>query len=113
MTHSGSNKYQKQLIFDLDTVLLRNLFGDSYTGVYYDIRTFLEKHGFDHIEGSSYISQKPLTDVQLARVIISLKQTFPFLNKCVKNMHSANVMDRHSWNDRFDYDGTLDGLEIS
>ncbi len=41
---SGSTKYHKQLIFDLDTVLLRQLFGKTgYTKTYYRIKKFLTK----------------------------------------------------------------------
>ena len=71
-------KYHKQLIFDLDTILLRELYGDSYTDVYYWIRSFLSANGFDHIEGSGYLSREPISDLQLAQILVSLVQKYPF-----------------------------------
>ncbi len=106
-----TGKHYKQLIFDLDTVLLKELYGDDYTEVYYWIRTFLDKKGFDHLEGSGYLSRKMMSDVQLARVIRSLIRKYPFLDKCVKKIHSANVTSKHSWSDYFHYDGTLGDLK--
>ncbi len=108
---SVEHKYHKQLIFDLDTVLLRKLYGESYTDVYYWIRSFLNQNGFDHIEGSGYLSKVPISDLQLAQILIKLVEKYPFLDRCVKEIHSANVSDRHSWSDHFHYDGTLDGYK--
>ena len=47
---SSNHSLRKQLIFDLDTVLLRELYGESYTDVHYWIRSFLSKNGFDQLD---------------------------------------------------------------
>lgn len=98
---------RKQITFDLDTGILKEIHGEkNYTKAYSDIRSFMENNDFEHIEGSVYASQKPIEDLDVLGLIKDLKQEHEYLDKCVRNMHQADIGESHSLSDRFSYDGT-------
>ena len=53
---------KKYLLFDLDTTALKEEFGPKrYTVAYSMIRQFLENCGFEHKQGSGYLSTESLS----------------------------------------------------
>lgn len=98
---------RKQLTFDIDTNIAKEILGEkNYTTAYANIKNFMKNEGWLHIEGSVYMSAKPLSTTQVAHLINSLKKEYPYLTKCIKNMHQSDVSKVHSLNFHFDYDGT-------
>lgn len=102
---------ERQISFDLDTILLRKLFNDNYTYVYEKIKVFMKNNGFKHIEGSVYVSVEPITSPEIEFILNDLKSKMPYLDKCIKEIHIASVIGKHSHSDLFHYDGTLNGLQ--
>lgn len=66
----------------------------------------MEDNDLEHIEGSVYASQKPIEDLDVLGLIKDLKKEHEYLDKCVRNMHQADIGKSHSLSDQFSYDGT-------
>ena len=63
---------KKYLLFDLDTTALKEEFGPKrYTVVYSMIRQFLENCGFEHKQGSGYLSTEPISLSKQSRYLPS------------------------------------------
>lgn len=98
---------RKQLTFDIDTNVAKQILGEhNYTHVYSDIRSFMEKEKWKHIEGSVYVSNVPIDNTDMFWMIQSMKEKYPYLTKCVREMHQADISKVHSLNHYFEYDGT-------
>ncbi len=98
---------RKQVSFDIDTNVAKKIFGEqSYTKIYADIRGFMGKKGWKHIEGSVYMSNHPMTNGDILYMIDEIKEKYPYLEKCVREIHQADVSNVHSLNQYFSYDGT-------
>lgn len=97
---------RKQLIFDIDTKVAEQILGDGYRTLYSDIRIFLDKEQFEHIEGSAYMSKNPMTNLELSNILKYLKVQYPYLEKCVREIHQADISNVHSLSHIFEYDGT-------
>ena len=98
-----ADKKHMQIIFDLDNVLLEEIEKNSSKTIYTKIRTFMKKHGFDHIEYSGYVSQTPITLTTVFQVVTELRITYPILDKVVKEMHVTEVGNTYSLNHLFHY----------
>lgn len=98
---------RKQISFDIDTKVAKRIHGEqSYTRIYNDIRKFMEKEEWKHIEGSVYMSANPMSNSDVAYIIKEMKKQYPYLEKCVREIHQADVSNVHSLNQYFSYDGT-------
>lgn len=98
---------RKQLSFDLDTNVVKKILGEkNYTMAYANIKSYMEDEGWEHIEGSVYMSRKPISTVRVAYLINRLKKKYPYLIKCIRDMHQADISNVHSLDNLFDYDGT-------
>ncbi len=98
---------RKQLTFDIDTNVARKILGEqNYTNIYANIRKFMEREGWKHIEGSVYMSNRPVDNGDVTYLIQDMKKQYPYLDKCVKEMHQTDISKIHSLNYYFEYDGT-------
>lgn len=75
---------KKGINFDLDTEALKEHYpkGDWHNA-YYDVRTYFEENGFEHIQGSGYHSEMPVSEAMAMAVIYKITKKFPWLNYCV------------------------------
>lgn len=97
---------KKQIAFDIDTSVARAILGGNYTKVYSDIRRYLECNGFEHIQGSVYVSKKPMSAVVVTLTINGLLNKFPYISKCVRDMTQTNVGNVSDLSLLFQHDGT-------
>lgn len=50
-----NDNLKKGIYFDLDTARLKEVYKNGdWHNAYYELRSFLEKEGFEHIQGSGY-----------------------------------------------------------
>ena len=88
---------RKAVNFDLDTNALKKVFNSNnpfvYLKGYKQIGTFLKLNGFTHRQWSGYVSEKPLTPVQMITVVKGLNQALPWLKQCVKKFDVTNIGD--------------------
>lgn len=98
---------RKQISFDLDTDICKKILGEEqYTKAYKDIRSFFERNNCLHIEGSVYMSNHEMNNARTVRLLKKLLTEHPYLSKCIKEIHQADVSNVHSLNQYFSYDGT-------
>lgn len=98
---------RKQLTFDIDTNVAKEILGEQkYRTIYINIRKFMESEGWQHIEGSVYMSKKPLSTTKVAWLVDTLKEKYPYLTKCIRDMHQSDISNVHGLHNHFEYDGT-------
>ena len=97
------NKSKKQITFDIDTKIAEIILGKNYNVVYYYLREFL-KDSFVHIEGSVYMSEEPMTNMDISLYIDKLKGEYPYLDKMVRAIHQSDISNVHSILHYFNYD---------
>ena len=75
------------ITFDMDTNCLRdNYHNTSYNNAYYDLRNVLEKHGFEHLQGSVYLGQEGVSEAHGTLAIQELTAKFDWFYPCVSNI---------------------------
>lgn len=78
--------------FDLNTVALKEYYPkDNWNNAYYEVRSFFEAHGFEHIQGSGYHSVKPMSEMDAMGIIYQMAREFSWLNYCVSVCTIADV----------------------
>lgn len=83
---------RKALNFDLDTKALERFYpGESYHQAYYDIRQFLENSGFQHRQGSGYVSKDPISVYKVSLLINDMSEKFPWLKRCTKVVDTTAI----------------------
>ena len=97
----------KQLIFDLDTVWLDKNISGGRSKAYSDIKKFLLDNNFSKIEYSCYLSNNDISDKELTDIITRLKQKYPYLNDCIKDIRYSNMKDFYSLAHLFDHSRKL------
>ena len=75
---------RKGINFDLDTALLKEHYpkGDWHNA-YYDVRSYFEENGFEHIQGSGYHSLMAMSEANAMAMIYKMTQELPWLKYCV------------------------------
>jgi len=83
---------RKSLNFDLDTKKLKEHYlNNNYTEAYNDIKKFLLKNGFEHRQGSGYISEKEISKVKTLDIIKKLNNNHPWLETCCKTFYYSDI----------------------
>lgn len=103
---SNNSLIRRQIMFDLDIKVLEQILGNKYRAVYANIASFLKEKGFDHPQGSGYISRESFSNTEVTDLIFELKDMYPYLEKCIRDIRVANIVDINSLSYIFDYDGT-------
>ena len=93
MASSGS---RKQITFDLCQEALKKYYPHSLTQAYYDIRRFMESHGFEHWQSSVYVSLDKLTTLDVVSLMERLAKELPWLSRCVDEIDVAHIGVQHS-----------------
>jgi len=60
------------------------------------------KNGFSWLQGSVYISKKPVTSAEVTNILDELVVKNPWLNLCMRDCREANIGKEHSKNYIFD-----------
>lgn len=92
------------IVFDLDTELLKNSYhNNSWNNGYADIKRVLNRHRFNNIQGTVYLSE---LGVRQAHGTIALQEVairFDWFEKCVSNVQFYDLAD--DFNAQFIIDG--------
>ena len=85
-------KSHKAINFDLDTKLLEQEHPKKdATVAYKEIGKFLKKHGFEHRQGSGYISKKPMFDTDVKRLVLQMQKQHPWIEKCAQKIDVTSI----------------------
>lgn len=96
---------RKALNFDLDTKKYERITGKKSPQAYYEIRRFLENAGFEHRQGSGYISLNSLNEIQINTIVKDMSNQLLWLKYCVNVFDVTNIGRQHSLLD------TINGVE--
>lgn len=95
------------LIFDIDTLKAKELLGNSYSILYKNIRSFMEQRGFKHIQPSTYESIHTMDYFDVSDCVKALRDKYPVLDKCIKDIRQADVVAVRPLNHLFSYEPPL------
>lgn len=96
-------KTRKQLTFDLDTNALKMYYpSKNWNNAYNVIRTHMENRNFSWLQGSVYVSDKPVTSYNIAKVLKELVEKNNWLNLCMRDCRETDIGREHSKNYLFD-----------
>lgn len=84
---------RKAINFDLDTKEMKNR--GLYPAGYTMLGNTLRKHGFEHRQGSGYISKEKLDSVTVARIIEQTTKENLWLKDCVKKIDVTDIGRQH------------------
>ena len=90
-------KVRKEFTFDLDTNILKNIFGQkSYTRAYNELFNFFCKcRDFEHRQGSVYCSSNAMENYEVLKVAGELYQACPWIATALRRMDVADIGEIH------------------
>lgn len=92
------------IVFDLDTKLLEaNYHNASWSNGYADIRKVLNKHRFNNIQGTVYLSERGVRQAHGTIALQEIAIRFAWFDKCVSNVQFYDLAD--DFNAQFIIDG--------
>ncbi|MDP2819180.1 MAG: hypothetical protein Q8O29_13110 [Polaromonas sp.] len=92
------------IVFDLDTELLKvNYHNNSWNNGYGDIRKVLNKHRFNNIQGTVYLSERGVRQAHGTIALQEIAIRFSWFDKCVSNVQFYDLAD--DFNAQFIIDG--------
>ncbi len=89
----GERKTYKAINFDFDTKKLALARG-SAPKCYYEIRKTMKRLGFDHRQGSGYVSREKVDSTYIAEIVRRLYEAHDWLPDCIKEFDITNVTRR-------------------
>lgn len=93
------NYGRKQISFDLDTNALKLYYpSSSYNNAYEVIKRHMLKNGFYWLQGSVYISKKPILSSEVTAILDELSVKNSWLNKCMGDCRETNIGKEHNKN---------------
>ncbi len=87
---------RKAINFDIDTKKYEKHTGRKAPTAYAEIKQFLKKNGFEHRQGSGYVSKNSLDDLRITAIITNMTLTLEWLKYCVKEIDVTNIGKQHS-----------------
>lgn len=88
---------RKQISFDLDTKTLKIYYpSEHWQNSYEIIKRHMLKNGFKWLQGSVYVSQKPMSSAEATHILGNLVKKNPWLNLCMRDCREANIGKEHS-----------------
>lgn len=82
----------KAINFDLDTKALQQYYPSSnWRKAYEDINKFFLSNGFEHRQGSGYVSINPTDKYSTLKFVERLSITLSWLSKCVKHFDVTDI----------------------
>lgn len=99
---------RKQIAFDLDTKALEKHYPTpSWNNAYDVIKRHMLKNGFSWLQGSVYVSDKPMSSTKATRILKLLVRENPWLGLCMRDCRETNIGREHSKNHIFGTDETI------
>lgn len=79
--------------FDLSVKECKAVFGGSRSKAYRVLKKDMLEHGFVHDQGSGYVSEKQLSQVQIIRRLKGLFKRNEWLNQCCKKLRVTRIAE--------------------
>ena len=92
--NSGRRHSVYAIAFDLDTEeLKRSYHADSCNNAYYDISRFLQKHGFERVQGSVYFGDESVNAVTCQTAVGRLTLEYEWFSRSVRDIRMLRIED--------------------
>lgn len=92
------------IVFDLDTKCLeKNYHNSSWQNAYADIRRILNRHRFNNIQGTVYLSERGVRQAHGTLALQEVAIKFAWFEKCVSSVQFYDLAD--DFNAQFIVDG--------
>lgn len=99
------------IVFDLDTKCLeKNYHNPSWQNAYADIRRVLNRHRFNNIQGTVYLSEVGVRQAHGTLALQEIAIKFSWFEKCVSNVQFYDLAD--DFNAQFIVDGIAHAREL-
>ena len=99
---------RKQIAFDLDTKALKKYYpSKSWHGAYDVIKRHMTANGFYWLQGSVYVSERPMRPFHVTRIVNDLVNKNMWLNACMRDCRETNVGTNYDINKLFDREVNL------
>lgn len=94
------------IVFDLDTKLLeQNYHNDSWRNAYADVGRVLNRHGFNNIQGTVYLSDEGIRQAHGTIALQEVTAKYPWFGLSVKSVRFYDLAD--DFNAQFIVDGVM------
>lgn len=104
----SDNEGLKQITFDLDTKQLEKYYPKKAWNKAYDkISDYMKKCDFRWVQGTVYVSEKPISSREITYILQDLVHKYPRLNLCMRDCRSANIYREYDKNYLFDKEMVL------
>lgn len=87
---------RKAINFDIDTKKYEEYTGKPSPTAYAEIRKFLRKNGFEHRQGSGYVSKNDMKTSDIGILATNMTLAFDWLKYCIKQIDVTNIGRQHS-----------------
>lgn len=103
---------RKQVTFDLDTGALKTYYpSESWNNAYDVIKRHMTNSGFDWLQGSVYVSRKPITSAEVTDILDELVFKNPWINVCMRDCRETNIGREHNKNHIFNKEAKIPARE--
>lgn len=86
-------KRNKAINFDLDTNKMKEM--NLYPKGYKILGAALRMHGFEHRQGSGYISKEKIDSDAINDLVIAIVSEYSWLSKCIKKIDVTDIGRQH------------------
>ena len=87
---------RKAINFDIDTKRYKRCTNKSAPSAYIEIKKFLEKHEFEHRQGSGYISKGNVNNSDIVTLITNMVLNLNWGQYCFRKIDVTNIVKQHS-----------------
>lgn len=99
----SDNEGLKQITFDLDTKQLEKYYPKKAWNKAYDkISDYMKKCDFRWVQGTVYVSEKPISSREITYILQDLVHKYPRLNLCMRDCRETEVGKEFERNYLFD-----------
>lgn len=98
--NSNDKRCRKAINFDLITVNLKKHFGENnYQKGYYEIGKFMRKNGFEHRQGSGYVSKDKISEHMIKTLAARIRKNLPWIKQCVRVIDVTDIGNQYDITD--------------
>lgn len=97
----GLKGYKKQLVFDLQYAKMEKEHPGMSKWAYSQLRTFLKRRGFKHIQQTGYESVRKMSLADVAILCSELHNAFPWLKDYLRDCRIGNIYSSHNLTPEF------------
>lgn len=109
----STSKKKRAINFDLHGESLERYYSKrNANDAYRVLGKFFHDNGFEHRQGSGYVSKEPLTQAEVFRIAKKLDIQFPWLEKCTSCMDVTDIGETYDMKEMFKKRKTVSSMKM-